>query len=625
MHPSALRCSLALAVLFLAAHAHAFATKCLNPNTTRKYTPCEIDGTLSDPPANPYTDIEVWANFSHPTGGTYKVYGFLLSTGSSVTYRFRFNPMTEGTWSYSFGSSNPNSTITLAPGTFNVGTSPKESGFPRRDNFGGAPDRIVYDCAYDGAGQCPVETTPFFSPSTNGFDHPFFWGQTYYQIINNAATRNSAGVQNLTWQTAITSSKAKGFRKIRMLVFPFNATFNGSYVINGLTTAPAQSLPYETPSGACSPDYNRINLTHFSTLDQIVNYMHTNGMVAELILFHDKSSGHCGSTFSTDADLNKPTADDVRYAKYVVARYAAYSNVTFSMANEWETGPYTADQWDVLAEATRPYDPFRVHPRTGNLRLMTIHGHERVSPNPSFNVASGAGIGWMVHSSLQWSQFGSNNYPGSTKPPDQWGEEIRLANGSARPSIDDEFGYLENFDGLVGPRVNHRMAMWGLAIAGVYGSVGDTRNDVFDPAQPSVTRDLTMRSEWKDRNEWNDYFRMAKFFSDQAAQVPIPEHWRIRRLPNIWNDPARQAWLSGYSNRYLVLYDAVGRYGSYNITFTLPALGVAEVFDIWKYDPTTGAYTLVGTQNGSSVLTIDRNLEFTYDTVFLIKARAISG
>jgi len=517
---------------FFAANAHAFATKCLNPNTTRKYTPCEIDGTLSNPPANPYTDVEVWATFTHPTGGTYKVYGFLLSTGSTVTYRFRFNPMTEGTWSYSFGSTSATAVITTPGGSFNVGTSPKESGFLRRDNSGLSPNRIVYDCASDGPGQCPVETTPFSSGAANGFDHPFLWGQTYYQIINNAATRNASGVQNLTWQTAITSAKAKGFRKIRMLVFPFNATFNGSYVINGLTTPPAQSLPYETPS-ACSPDYKRINLAHFNTLDQIVNYMHTNGMVAELILFHDKSSGHCGSSFSTDPDPVKADNDNRRYAKYVVARYAAYSNVIFSMANEWETGPYTADGFDGVAESTKPYDPFRVHPRTRNLRLMTIHGHENVAPNSSFNIATNESTGWMVHSSLQWSQFGNNAHPGSTKTPDQWGEEIRLANGAARPSIDDEFGYLAQFDGLVAPRVKHRIAMWGLAIAGVYGSVGDTRDDVFDPANPTQTKDLTMRSEWKDRNEWNDFYQMAKFFSDQAAQVPI-EYWRLQRAPTIW-------------------------------------------------------------------------------------------
>jgi hypothetical protein len=626
MSRSALRLSFVVALLFVSAHAHAFATKCLNPNTTRRYVPCEIDITLNTPVGNPYATIEVGADFTHATAPPVHVYGFLLSNSVSATvYRIRFNPTTEGTWSYTFFSSSSNAYVTNLGGqSFNVGTSPKESGFIRRDKANGFATRVVYDCTFDGPGQCPPEANPA-SPITapNGVDHPFYWGQTYYQIINNAATPSSS------WQTAITTAKAKGFRKVRLLVYPWNAEYNGSY--GGVLAK--QSIPFVAGTGcqvnpgcginSCTIQFNQVNLTHFNTLDTIVNFMHTNGMGAELIIFKDQAAGNCGRTFSNSAT---PDLDNERYAKYVVARYAAYDNVTFSLSNEWQGTPYSAMQWNALAEKLKPYDPFRIHPRTQNLRLMTIHSHEGVKPDVSLAVASADNLtGWMSSASLQWSQFSGSGFPGSSNPPDQWGDEIIFGGTPIGiPVIDDEFGYLKNFDTgypnppypATEPRFRHRNAMWGLATAAIYGSVGDTRHDA------TTLNDITLRSEWRDRAEWDDFQRMAKFFSDPAAAVPIPEFWRMRRRDTVYYNPARHAWLTGFTNRYFVLYDALGKTANSAITFTLPALPVSERYDVWRYDPTLGTYTKLNDLSdlAGTTITITPAHELNSDTVFLIKA-----
>ena len=83
-----------------------------------------------------------------------------------------------------------------------------------------------------------------------------------------------------------------------------------------------------------------------------MNYLHTNAMGAELIIFKDQNlAKDCGRTFSTT------DTDNDRYAKYVLARYAAYDNVTFSFSNEWQGTPYLPAKWNTFAETLKPWIP----------------------------------------------------------------------------------------------------------------------------------------------------------------------------------------------------------------------------------------------------------------------------
>lgn len=117
--------------------------------------PCEIDLVLTNPPSNLYTGVQAWATFTNVNAPPVTVYGSLLS---GTTFRFRFNPVTDGTWSYTFFSNNGNAYVTNGPGqTFDVPASTREAGFVRREESMGYADRIVYDCAYDGPNQCPPD------------------------------------------------------------------------------------------------------------------------------------------------------------------------------------------------------------------------------------------------------------------------------------------------------------------------------------------------------------------------------------------------------------------------------------------------------------------------------------
>src|SRR5665811_1210758 len=81
------------------------------------------------------------------------------------------------------------------------------------------------------------------------------------------------------------------------------------------------------------------------------------GIEADLILFHPYD--HWGYA------LMPPEVDD-RYLRYVVARLAAFRNVWWSVANEWDLvkGKKTAD-WDRYFRILQESDPYG--------RLRSIH------------------------------------------------------------------------------------------------------------------------------------------------------------------------------------------------------------------------------------------------------------
>src|SRR5205085_98784 len=88
------------------------------------------------------------------------------------------------------------------------------------------------------------------------------------------------------------------------------------------------------------------------------------GIEADLILFHPYDEGHWGF------DRMGAAADD-RYARYVVARLAAYRNVWWSLANEFDFVKTKTDaDWDRLLTVVKTADPYG--------HLLSIHNGTRL-------------------------------------------------------------------------------------------------------------------------------------------------------------------------------------------------------------------------------------------------------
>ena len=112
------------------------------------------------------------------------------------------------------------------------------------------------------------------------------------------------------------------------------------------------------------------NPAFFRHLEQRIGQLRDLGIEADLILFHPYDKGHWGF------DRMTPDADD-RYLRYVVARLAAYRNVWWSLANEWDfMKEKTEADWDRFFGSSQ-----RATPTTTSARSTTAPC-STTTPNP---------------------------------------------------------------------------------------------------------------------------------------------------------------------------------------------------------------------------------------------------
>ena len=129
----------------------------------------------------------------------------------------------------------------------------------------------------------------------------YMLGQTYYNLMNVAMMPNSAS----SWQKGIDNSMVYGMTKVRLLVYP-------GYWYKVVTAAGVEipdAQPYQN-SGISKPNRDAINIDYFARLDEVVRYMDSRGMVADLIITQPYVSNRMFGT---------PAQND-QFVKYVVSR-----------------------------------------------------------------------------------------------------------------------------------------------------------------------------------------------------------------------------------------------------------------------------------------------------------------
>ncbi|MBT8226092.1 MAG: DUF5060 domain-containing protein [Dactylosporangium sp.] len=151
------------------------------------------------------------------------------------------------------------------------------------------------------------------------------------------------------------------FNKVRMCVFPKSYRYN--------TNEPVR-YPFE------DGDVLRPNPEFFRHLERRVGELGALGIEADVILFHP---------YDRWGYAAMGAAADDRYIRYVVARLAAFPNVWWSMANEYDLVTAKSDEdWNRLAELVRSTDPHG--------HLLSIHNWTRFWDN---------GAPWVTHASMQ--------------------------------------------------------------------------------------------------------------------------------------------------------------------------------------------------------------------------------
>jgi hypothetical protein len=361
--------------------------------------------TLAGPSAgNPFVDVEVKAQFSlgHRTA---LVDGFYDGAG---VYKIRFMPDTEGAWSY----------VT-------------ESTVKALDGHSG---RFVCSAALDGAhGPVAVRNEHHFAYADGTPYFPF--GTTCYAWVHQS--------EELQQQTLATLRTAP-FNKMRMCLFPKSYEYNHN--------EPAL-YPFERNTIGVS-DFTRPNPAFFAHIERRIVDLQRLGIEADLILFHP---------YDRWGYATMPAEADDRYLRYVVARMAAYRNVWWSLANEYDL---------MKAKSTQDFDRFfhlvEQHDPVGHLR--SVHYSK---------VMYDYGRPWVTHASLQTYDFDAA--PG-------WLAEWR------KPVVYDEVMYEGNLNKRWGNISGEEMArrFWLGAIAGCYVTHGETYLD----ADASMDENTTPALWW---------------------------------------------------------------------------------------------------------------------------------
>jgi hypothetical protein len=270
------------------------------PHEVEQWGRCEIE--LAGPTSgNPFLDVQLSATFRHDHRRV-TVAGFYDGDG---VYRVRHMPDTQGEWTWRTHSDRPE--LDGREGAFTC-TPPRE----------GSHGPVRVDDA-----------------------HHFRYadGTPYYQVGTTCYAWTHQ-TQELQQQTLATLRGAP-FNKLRMCVFPKRYTFN-------------QNEPELYPFQGEPPgdwDFTRPNPAFFRHLERRVGDLMELGMEADLILFHPYDGGHWGF------DRMPADADD-RYLRYLVARVAAYRNVWWSFANEFDImGAKTDADWDRFFRIVAEQDP----------------------------------------------------------------------------------------------------------------------------------------------------------------------------------------------------------------------------------------------------------------------------
>jgi hypothetical protein len=361
------------------------------PNSVEQWDVFEL---ALDGPAhgNPF-DVELSARFTHE-GRTLEAAGFYDGDG---IFRIRFMPDATGEWRYETASVRRE--LHGKSGTFAV--TP-----PRSGNHGPVRVRNTFHFAY-------ADGTPFWPVGTTCY----------------AWTHQTEALQEQTLRTLAASP----FNKVRFCVFPKFYDWNHG--------EPAR-YPFEgTPPDRW--DFTRFNPAFFQHFEQRVRDLRDRGIEADVILFHPYDEGHWGFD-------RMGAAADERYLRYVVARLAAYRNVWWSLANEFDhllvTKPL--ETWDRFFQIVQAADP---------------HGHLRsIHQN---NIYYDHNQPWVTHASIQNSAAVTD-----------FGRAMLLRDVYRKPVVFDEVKYEGDIPHRWGNLSGEELVLrfWMGYVAGTYVGHGET-------------------------------------------------------------------------------------------------------------------------------------------------------
>ena len=385
-------------------------------HTIETYDYVEVTANVSWPHArNPFTDalLKGWFETSDRSK-RWQMEGFCDSEDGSV-FRIRFMPPVAGDYKYSVEYRQGKSSNT-STGTFH---------------------------AIDGHRRGPIRVDPqhrwhFIWEGTR--EHYFFNGTTAYWLMGWSDDK--------VIESSIERLHRLKINRIRVTVAGRTNQFYGEPVMVGpnwtvfITPWPAQQADDIFHPGF---DYSRFYVPYWQKFERALRFARNRDMIISLVLDMNDSRVHPAAG----------SADELRFLRYAVARFGAFSNVTWDLGDDLDH--YRSDWWThETGTLIKEWDPYS--------HLATSH--------PLDNRHQDRGSSWFDFTSFQeWSR---NQHAFMLSQRRQQEQLRRII-----PQTNEEYGYEDHYPlwsqglGFESADVLRRTA-WEITMAGGYQTTGET-------------------------------------------------------------------------------------------------------------------------------------------------------
>ena len=226
-----------------------------------------------------------------------------------------------------------------------------------------------------------------------GNNGPVRVANTYHFAYENGMPYYSIGTTCYVWtmqtqemqEQTLKTLKNSAFNKIRFCIFPKHYDYN----FNEPITYPYEGKPCDSNvltkenfmqfNGSAlgnSWDFKKFNPLHFQLIEKRIEDLRDLGIEADLIVMHPYDRWGFSEMDKESDDL---------YWNYVIARFAAYRNVWWSLANEYDLmQKKTIGDWERYAQLICEKDPYN--------HLRSIH-----NCGPFYDYSRP----WITHCSMQ--------------------------------------------------------------------------------------------------------------------------------------------------------------------------------------------------------------------------------
>ncbi len=378
--------------------------------------------------SNPFTDVQITGEFSHGTTTT-QVNGFCDSQDGSE-YKLRFMPQKTGEYVYAVQFVVNGKTYSYKNKFLAVASTRKGPLEVDKEN----PTHFIH----------------------RGSREHFFWnGTTAYWLLG---WKDDAIMMN-----AIDRLASYGINRIRVAI---NGRAHGGSRWNENTVVESEKFTFKlNPWMATAPedldnpgfDVTRFNVAHWQKMDHVITHARNKGIVISFIFYVDGLDHGC-DPFKKE---NSGKEDEQRYYAYAAARYGAYENIMWDIANEYHL--FRTVEWaDKMGFFLKQQD-------AGN-HMISVHG------SSDFPFRKSPWVDCVLYQS--WDECGGYDFMMNQ-------HRLQAETGRLLPQVNEEYGYEGHYSvwgcGAVATKEKNFRAgayrsqlAWEMYMSGSYQTTGET-------------------------------------------------------------------------------------------------------------------------------------------------------